>query len=171
MDVAGPQWQRCSAAKREEDATIPGAQESCESSAGTLDISLPGWADPPLQKATVYTYKQAVYADQENFNNNKKRALPWGPIQAQHQSTKLGAGGCSLISSLPAQLFPHPKGLCPSLFPSTRHETAQGNPPRPLYGPTLSVPCSSANQTANVRAAEPATSQTCAKQPAAIPPN
>lgn len=42
--AGGPRWQCCSAAEQEEGAT--GVQESSESSAGTLAISLPGWAAP-----------------------------------------------------------------------------------------------------------------------------
>lgn len=88
--AAGPRWQHRSAAKREEDAAIPGRQESSESSAGTLDISLPGWAGPPLQKSAVYTYKQAVYAAQEDFGDNTERSLPRGTNSPlQH---KAGAG-------------------------------------------------------------------------------
>lgn len=38
----GPQQRCCSAAKQEEDATVPGTPESCESSAGSGHVSLPG---------------------------------------------------------------------------------------------------------------------------------
>lgn len=105
-----------------------GAQESCESSAGTLDISLPGWAGPPLQKAAVHTYKQAVYTDQDNFHDNKERAFPWAVIQAQHQLTPPAqswrwGGGCCLICSVPIPLVPHPKRLHLPLFPGTATET------------------------------------------------
>lgn len=57
---------------------------------------------PPLQKAAVYTYKQAVYTDQKSFNSNRERSLSWGPIQAQRQLTppaQRWGQGCWLLGS------------------------------------------------------------------------
>lgn len=117
--VAGPRRQRCSAAKREEDATIPGMQESCESSAGTLDISLPGWADPPcrkplytlINKLFTQTKRASTITGRDLFLGAQSRLSTNSPLQ--HKAGDGGAG--SLVCSLPARLFPHPKGLCPSL--------------------------------------------------------
>ena len=72
---------------------------------------------PPLQKAAVYTYKQAVYADQENFNDNKERSVPWGPIQAQHQLTppaqSWGWGGLLLDLQFACSAIPPSEGAVP----------------------------------------------------------
>lgn len=51
----GPRRHRCSAAKQEEDATVPGTPESCESSAGSGHVSLPGLLCADKQAAAKHS--------------------------------------------------------------------------------------------------------------------
>lgn len=72
---------------------------------------------PPWQKAAVYTYKQAVYADQENFHDNKERSLPWGSLQARHQLTppaqSWGWGAAPRLAVWPLSYSPIRRGCVP----------------------------------------------------------
>lgn len=53
---------------------MPGTQESCESSVDTLDISLPGWADPPCRKL-LYTLINKLFTQTKTTSMITRREL------------------------------------------------------------------------------------------------
>lgn len=104
--AAGPRQHR-SAAKREEDAPIPGGRALNHPQTPWISACQDG--RPPLAESAVYTYKQAVYAAQEDFSDNTERSLP--RAQTHPSSTKLG--GCSLICVCPLGYSPIQRGFVP----------------------------------------------------------
>lgn len=84
-------------------------RESSESSAGTLDISLPGWAAPPLQKA-LRTLINKLFTQPKRTSAITRRDL-FLAAQTHPSSTKLG--GCSLICICPLGYSPIQRGFVP----------------------------------------------------------